>query len=111
MQSLTKKLTWSAGFAFFMGCELMLAAHQTSDPRRPNDVVMDLVFKAHDEAAMFGRRILPGANPPRAVEIYVQTTEGATVDMTRRLGDGKTFTFHDLYRAKPTAMGIGFFSY
>ena len=43
--------------------------------------------------------------------ISVQTAEGATVDMKRPLGKGKTFNYYDLYRTKLTDMGIGHFSY
>lgn len=73
--------------------------------------ITDHPFKAHDTVEMFGRLALPTAKKPRAVVIYVQTAEGATVDQKRPLGRGKTFNYHDLYREKLTAMGVGFFSY
>jgi len=43
--------------------------------------------------------------------IYVQTAEGATVDMKRYKSREETFNYYDLYREKLTAMNVGFFSY
>jgi pimeloyl-ACP methyl ester carboxylesterase len=73
--------------------------------------VADITFQAHDGTEMFGRLVSPKSDSPRAILIYVQTAEGATVDMKRPLGDGKTFNYYDLYREKLTEMGLGFFSY
>lgn len=49
----------------------------------------DHSFKAHDAVEMFGRLALPSAKKPRAVVIYVQTAEGATVDAEASLGTGQ----------------------
>jgi pimeloyl-ACP methyl ester carboxylesterase len=81
------------------------------EPAKPQVSVTDLAFKAHDDVEMFGRLVLPKSNSPRAVLIYVQTAEGATLDMKRPLGAGRTFNYYDLYREKLPAMDIGFFSY
>jgi pimeloyl-ACP methyl ester carboxylesterase len=43
--------------------------------------------------------------------IYVQTAEGATVDMKRPLGRNATFNYYDLYREKLPEMSVAFFSY
>lgn len=71
----------------------------------------DIPFQAHDKVDLFGRLAVPESKPPRAIVIYVQTAEGATVDQKRSLGSEKTFNYHDLYRKHFTAMGVGFFSY
>ena len=102
---------WCIGCAFSFCGQLSYAQQQTNETRRLDSVRKDVAFKAHDDVAMFGRLALPGSNAPRAVVIYVQTAEGMTVDMKRPLGRGKTFNYHDLYREKLTAMGIGYFSY
>jgi len=73
--------------------------------------VLDITFKAHDDVQMFGRLVSPKSDSPRAIVIYVQTAEGATVDQKRLLGGGKTFNYYDLYREKLTETGLGFFSY
>ena len=99
------------GLAFLWSGGPLYAQHVTSDTRQPDYRVKDIAFRANDNAAMLGRLVLPESHPPRAVVIYVQTAEGATVDMKRPLGGGKTFNYHDLYREKLTAMDVGFFSY
>jgi len=68
-------------------------------------------FKSHDGHEMLGKLVLPEAAAPRAIVIYVQTAEGATVDQKRPLGGGKTFNYFDLYREILPPKGIGFFSY
>jgi pimeloyl-ACP methyl ester carboxylesterase len=60
---------------------------------------------------MFGKLVLPKAAAPRAIVLYVQTAESATVDQKRPLGPSKTFNYFDLYRTTLSAKGIGFFSY
>jgi hypothetical protein len=49
---------------------------------------------------MLGRLVLPSAEKSRAIVIYVQTAEGATVDQKRPLGTDKTFSYFDVYRAE-----------
>ncbi len=71
----------------------------------------DIHFKSHDGYEMFGRLALPDSQSPRAIVVYVQTAEGATVDQKRSLGREKTFNYHELYRKKFPEMGVGFFSY
>ena len=104
-------LLWLVGFAFSVCCESGYSQEQAPEKRQPDYAVTDITFKAHDDVKMFGRLVLPKSNSPRAVVIYVQTAEGATIDMKRPLGDGKTFNYYDLYREKLTAVDIGFFSY
>jgi hypothetical protein len=54
---------------------------------------------------------LPQAGAPRAIVIYVQTAEGATVDQKRLMSATATFNYYDLYRDTLTPKGVGFFSY
>ncbi len=84
---------------------------KTESTEKPNYSTTDIEFKAHDGVDMFGRIVLPDSTPPRAIVIAVQAAEGATVDMRRSLGDGKTFNYYDLYRKHLAAKNIGFFSY
>lgn len=71
---------------------------------------MELAFKTHDGLDMYGKLVLP-VGAPAAVVIYVQTAEGATVDLKRRKSRDETFNYFDLYRERLTAMDVGFFSY
>ena len=73
--------------------------------------VTDVDFQSHDGFEMFGRLVLPKDRQPRAIVVYVQTAEGATVDQKRPLRDGRTFNYFDLYRSVLPEKGIGFFSY
>ena len=104
-------LVWLIGFTVSVGCESGYAQEQAAEVMQPNYVVTDIPFKSHDDVKMFGRLVLPKSHSPRAVVIYVQTAEGATIDMKRALGNGKTFNYYDLYREKLAAADIGFFSY
>ena len=104
-------LLWLVGFAFSVCCEVGYSQEQAPEKRQPAYSVTDITFRTHDDVKMFGRLVLPESNSPRAVVVAVQTAEGATVDMKRPLGGGKTFNYYDLYREKLTAMDIGFFSY
>ncbi len=89
-----------------------ISPHVAFSQEAPDDyLTTDVQFKAHDDVAMFGRLVLPKSNEPRAIVISVQTAEGATVDMKRSLGEGKTFNYYDVYRRKLTEMNIGHFSY
>src|SRR5262245_38249076 len=67
----------------------------------------EVQFSSHDGFPMYGRLILPNGTPPRAIVIYVQTAEGATVDQKRPLGGGRTFNYMDLYRIQLPARNIG----
>jgi len=71
----------------------------------------EMRFKTFDGYELFGKLVLPETKGKHAVVIYVQTAEGATVDMKRSLGGGKTFNYHDLYRTKLPELNVGFFSY
>jgi alpha-beta hydrolase superfamily lysophospholipase len=71
----------------------------------------DLRFKGHDGVDLFGRLVLPKDRTPRAIVVYVQSAEGATIDQKRPLGDGKTFNYFDVYRDELTKRDVGFFSY
>lgn len=81
------------------------------EPAPKATTTAEVKFKSHDEHEMFGKLTLPALGAPRAVVIYIQTAEGATVDMKRRKSREETFNYFDLYREKLTAMNIGFFSY
>jgi hypothetical protein len=72
---------------------------------------IEIPFTSHDGYPMFGKLTTPDTNTRHPVVIYVQTAEGATVDMTRPLGGGRTFNYYDLYREKLPAMNVAFFSY
>lgn len=102
---------WLVAFACSVCCEYGHSQAQVLETIQPNYAVAGITFNAHDGAEMFGRLVSPKSNPPRAIVIYVQTAEGATIDMRRSLGGGKTFNYYDLYREKLTEMDIGFFSY
>jgi pimeloyl-ACP methyl ester carboxylesterase len=73
--------------------------------------LVDIEFRAHDGVEMFGRLALPKDKKPRAIVLYVQTAEAATVDNKRPLPGGKTFNYFDLYRKELSTRDIGFFSY
>jgi pimeloyl-ACP methyl ester carboxylesterase len=60
---------------------------------------------------MLGKLTVPDTTGAHPVVIYVQTAEGATVDMKRPLGRNATFNFYDLYREKLPEMNVAFFSY
>lgn len=104
-------LLWLIEFTFSVSCVLGYSQEQAPDKLQPDISLTDISFKSHDDVKMFGRLVLPKLNAPRAVVIYVQTSEGSTIDMKRPLGNGKTFNYFDLYREKLTEMDIGFFSY
>ena len=55
---------------------------------------------------MLGKLTVPDTETRHAVVVYVQTAEGATVDMKRPLGGGRTFNYYDLYREKLPAMSV-----
>jgi pimeloyl-ACP methyl ester carboxylesterase len=71
----------------------------------------EIGFTSHDKHPMFGKLTLPNGTGRHPVVIYVQTAEGATVDMKRPNGRGGTFNYFDLYRQTLAEMNIGFFSY
>jgi dienelactone hydrolase len=83
---------------------LPLAAHAQSQ-------TIELPFTSHDGHPMLGKLTIPSGGGRYPVLIYVQTAEGATVDMKRPNGRGGTFNYYDLYREKLPAMGVAFFSY
>jgi len=60
---------------------------------------------------MLGKLTTPSSDRLHAVVIYVQTAEGATVDMKRPLGNTRTFNYFDIYREKLPAIDVAFFSY
>jgi uncharacterized protein (TIGR03067 family) len=73
--------------------------------------IIDVPFQSQDHREMFGKLYLPESAPARAIVVYVQTAEGSTVDMRRRLSLTETFNYYDLYRDQLTGNGLGFFSY
>ncbi len=97
---------WLAG-ALLLG--LAGAAGAEGGPEAPSSE--DLPFESHDGHGMFGRLTLPASGAPRAIVLYVQTAEGATVDMKRRKSRDETFNYYDLYRQTLAEMQVGFFSY
>jgi len=76
-----------------------------------NSATREIPFSSHDGHPMFGRLTVPNTSARHAVVIYVQTAEGATVDMKRPAGQGKTFNYYDLYRQRLPEMDVAFFSY
>jgi pimeloyl-ACP methyl ester carboxylesterase len=72
---------------------------------------MAVNFTSHDGYPMFGKLTLPDTDKPHSVVVYVQTAEGATIDMKRPKGGGGTFNYYDLYRQKLPEMNVAFFSY
>lgn len=72
---------------------------------------IEISFDSHDGYEMFGKLTIPESGEPQGVVLYVQTSEGATVDMKRLKGRHETFNYYDLYREKLAAMNIAFFSY
>lgn len=86
-------------------------AEESSKQHNPGFPTVEVPFKSHDDYDMFGKLVLPKSAAPRAIVIYVQTAEGATVDMKRPKSRTETFNYYDLYREKLTEKAIGFFSY
>lgn len=72
---------------------------------------IEIPFTSHDGHPMFGKLTAPDTKGRHAVVVYVQTAEGATVDMKRPMGGGRTFNYFDLYRERLPAMNVAFFSY
>src|SRR4030095_11687490 len=72
---------------------------------------VEVPFTSHDGYPMLGKLTLPDTEGLHPVVIYVQTAEGATVDMKRPLGRNVTFNYYDLYREKLPEMRVAFFSY
>lgn len=72
---------------------------------------IEVRFESYDGYPMFGKLILPDTEGSHPVVVYVQTAEGTTVDMKRRLGANRTFNYYDVYRTKLVEANIGFFSY
>jgi pimeloyl-ACP methyl ester carboxylesterase len=96
--------------SFVMGQETS-AAKSDKQAQATSSTSTDVSFQTHDGVDMFGRLVLPQGEKPHAIVVYVQTAEGATIDMKRPLGGGKTFNYFDLYRVELLKRGIGFFSY
>jgi len=71
----------------------------------------DVAFRTHDGFPMRGRITLPTTAGLHPVVIYVQSAEGMTMEVRRRLSDTSTFRYMDLYAAKFPEMGVGFFRY
>ena len=88
-----------------------LAALFASTVLAQSPVTTGFPFTSHDGHPMFGKLTLPASKGLHPVLIYVQTAEGATVDMKRPLGGGRTFNYYDLYREKLPPINWGFFSY
>jgi pimeloyl-ACP methyl ester carboxylesterase len=87
------------------------ALAQNDKTAKPETRTSEINFSSHDGHAMFGKLVLPPSGAPRAIVLYVQTAEGATVDMKRPLSATATFNYFDLYREKLPPKGVGFFSY
>jgi len=52
---------------------------------------VEITFTSHDGYPMLGKLTTPTTDRLHPVVIYVQTAEGATVDMKRPLGSNRTF--------------------
>jgi len=104
-------LTWCITLAVVVCCASAHSQQPTTNTPQPKYNSREISFKTFDDLPMSGRLVLPRTNPPRAIVIYVQTAEGATIDQKRPLGGGKTFNYYDVYRDKLPPMNVGFFSY
>jgi dienelactone hydrolase len=93
-----------------LGCPCIVSAQTTETPK-PTYKTVEVKFRSYDGYDMFGKLVVPTKPGKHPVVIYVQTAEGATVDMKRSLGGDKTFYYFDLYRTKLTEMNVAFFSY
>jgi hypothetical protein len=91
------------------GLLVPVARAQAPAPAAPRTI--DVPFTSHDGHPIFGKLTLPDSGAPQALLMYVQTAEGAAVDMKRPLGGGKTFNYYDLYREKLPPINVAFFSY
>jgi len=112
IRGIMKNLIYQAVLpVLFLGLFFAQASAQEAIETEPPFQQIEVKFKSHDDHAMLGKLVLPQSADPRALVIYVQTAEGATVDMKRPLGGTKTFNYYDLYRDTLTKKGIGFFSY
>jgi len=113
----------SIAFALLASAWCLRAAagqpHYTPMPVRKNAVqdggakskTTEVHFTSYDGYEMFGKLTVPVSGGSHPVVIYVQTAEGATVDVKRRNGHGGTFNYFDLYRKKLPEMNVAFFSY
>jgi pimeloyl-ACP methyl ester carboxylesterase len=72
---------------------------------------VEIPFTSHDGYPMSGKLTVPNSPGSHPVLIYVQTAEGATVDIRRPNGRGGTFNYFDLYREKLPEFNMAFFSY
>jgi len=86
-------------------------AFQETQTDQVKTKTIEIPFKSHDGYEMFGKLTVPESSGRHAVVIYVQTAEGATVDMKRSDGRGGTFNYFDLYRGKFPEMNVAFFGY
>lgn len=98
---------FSLGIFVLIICQSLIS----QEIRESKTRVHSIEFKTHDGYEMFGKLALPASGELEALVIYVQTSEGMTVDMKRPLGGNRTFKYHDLYRKKFPEKNIGFFSY
>ena len=72
---------------------------------------IEISFTSYDGYKMFGKLTIPTSRGSHPVVIYVQTAEGMTVDMKRRMSRDETFNYFDLYRKQLPDMNVAFFSY
>lgn len=102
---------WLSGYILLSLSAVGYSQEQSLDKSEATYTTTDVDFQSHDRIPLYGRLVLPKSRKPRAIVVAVQTAEGATIDMKRPLGNGKTFNYFDLYREQLAAMDIGFFSY
>jgi uncharacterized protein len=93
------------------GCLLFASMVLIAATARAQAQTVEIAFTSHDGHPMFGKLTTPPTDRLHPVVIYVQTAEGATVDMKRPLGGNRTFNYYDLYREKLPEMDVAFFSY
>ncbi len=113
----TKRCTWptqAIDSRFSLWLVILLASAtgwETVAQEKSTVKNIEVPFKSHDGHEMLGKLVLPSSGEALAVVIYVQTAEGATVDMKRHKSAEETFNYYDLYREKLTTMNVAFFSY
>jgi uncharacterized protein len=104
-----RKLAVCGAFLLLLLCHAPAGA-QTQNAEAKSKTT-EIRFTSHDGYEMFGKLVLPVSPGNHPLVIYVQNSEGSTVDMKRRKPGGGTFNYFDVYREKLPEINVGFFSY
>jgi pimeloyl-ACP methyl ester carboxylesterase len=111
-RSLQCTLTFFGAICFLFGSSVRSTPASDKLQEGPAKTkTIEIPFTSHDGHRMFGKLTLPNSSGLHPVLIYVQTAEGATVDIRRPNGRGGTFNYFDLYREKLPELNVAFFSY